>query len=137
MILPRPVRRNDVGIDLTPLIDVVLQLLIFFMLTSSFISQPGIKINLPRVDEKNAALLDLSNLEIRINERDEVYVGGTRVKLADLPDYVRKAAGRDQAVHIQGDIDASWGAVVGVWDICKREGVRKVEVATTVNRETE
>ncbi|MBI1976932.1 MAG: biopolymer transporter ExbD, partial [Candidatus Omnitrophica bacterium] len=51
------------GLDITPLVDVVFQLLIFFMLTASFIAQPGIKINLPRAvtsevvqEEKNVLI---------------------------------------------------------------------------------
>jgi biopolymer transport protein ExbD len=115
-------------LELTPLVDVVLLLLIFFVLTSSLIFSPGIKIELP----ESAASTDVqvSDLVLTITEKNEVYF---RDKLiSPLEDYeqlhtelrkVRLAQGdKTPRLIINADEKVPWGRVVHVMDIAWEEG---------------
>ncbi|HDM37751.1 MAG TPA: biopolymer transporter ExbD, partial [Candidatus Omnitrophica bacterium] len=73
--------------ELTPLIDVVFLLLIFFMLTSSFISQPGIKINLPKA--LTGQLLQQDTLVLTITEDNRIYFNNKRILFKELKDKLK------------------------------------------------
>ncbi len=68
MKFKRELKLERGSLDITPLIDVVFLLLIFFMLTSSSLMQPGIRIKLPRV--RIGAPVEVQKLEITIDDRD-------------------------------------------------------------------
>ena len=119
-------------LDITPLIDVVFLLLIFFMLTSSSLMQPGIKVRLPRVH--TGTPVEVQKLEITIDDSDRLYVGKRPVTIEELADVVKDWA-RHKAnlpVLIRGDEDASLGCVVRVWDICKAAGITRLRIGTEV-----
>ena len=113
--------------DLTPLVDVLFLLLIFFMLTSSFLMQPGIRVRLPRVHV--GAPVEVQKLEITIDDSDRVYVGKRPVTIEELKAVVEDWAGQgaNLPVLIRGDEDASLGCVVQVWDICKAAGITRLD----------
>ena len=119
-------------LDVTPLIDVVFLLLIFFMLTSSFLMQPGIRVKLPRVHVGSPVEVD--KLEITIDDSDRVYVGKLPVTIEELSVVVNDWASRktNLPVLIRGDEDASLGCVVRVWDICKAAGITRLRIGTEV-----
>ena len=119
-------------LDVTPLIDVVFLLLIFFMLTSSFLMQPGIRVKLPRVHVGSPVEVD--KLEITIDDSDRVYVGKRPVTIEELSVVVNDWASRktNLPVLIRGDEDASLGCVVRVWDICKAAGITRLRIGTEV-----
>jgi len=115
-------------LELTPLVDVVLLLLIFFVLTSSLIFSPGIKIELP----ESAASTDvqLSDLVLTITEKNEVYF---RDKLiSPLEDYeqlhrqlqdVKLDQGEEMLrLIINADEKIPWGRVIHIMDIAWEEG---------------
>ncbi len=119
-------------LDITPLIDVVFLLLIFFMLTSSFLMQPGIRVRLPRVHI--GAPVEIQKLEISIDDSDRVYVGKRPLTIEELKAVVKDWSdrGTNLPVLIRGDEDASLGCVVQVWDICKAAGITKLRIGTEV-----
>ncbi|MCM8786603.1 MAG: biopolymer transporter ExbD [Candidatus Omnitrophica bacterium] len=114
-------------IDIAPLIDVVFQLLIFFMLTSSFISIPGINVKLPKTVTQEA--LNIQTLTIVITAEDILYVEGKPIVFKELEEFIKKK--NYDAIFIKADKDASLGVLVEVWDICKRLGIEKIGIATT------
>jgi len=115
-------------IDIAPLIDVVFQLLIFFMLTSSFIMQPGIKVNLPRA--VTSEVVQYENMELLVSSENVVYLNGKVVTMAEIKTLIKQAAKRKQAVLIKADKRASLGRVVEIWDFCRDSGVTQVNIAT-------
>lgn len=119
-------------LDVTPLIDVMFLLLIFFMLTSSFLMQPGIRVRLPRVHMSSP--VEVNKLEIAIDDRDRIYVGKRPVTIEELAAVVNDWANRktNLPVLIRGDEDASLGRVVQVWDICKAAGITKLRIGTEI-----
>nr|AEI30699.1 biopolymer transport protein ExbD/TolR [uncultured microorganism] len=116
------------SIDIAPLIDIVFQLLIFLLLTSSFIIQPGIKVNLPKAVTSEVVKFD--NVEIVISGENVAYVNGKVTTAQELDLLLKQAAKRNQSVLIKSDKRASLGKVVEVWDMCRDAGVSQINIAT-------
>jgi len=115
-------------IEITPLIDMVFQLLIFFLLTSNFIIQPGIKVNLPRA--ATSEVVQPQNIELVISGENVIYFGGKVITIAELKGLLNKAAREKEAILIKSDRRASLGRVVEVWDMCRDLGVNQINIAT-------
>jgi len=115
-------------IDIAPLIDMVFQLLIFFMLTSNFVIQPGIRVNLPRA--VTSELIKEETLEILISAENIVYLNGKVTTIQDLKATIKKIAKKNPTLLIKSDKRASLGRVVEIWDICRDLGVSQVNIAT-------
>ena len=115
-------------VDLTPLVNVFFLLLIFFMFTSSFIFQPGIRVNLPKaitsevIQEEGAVLI--------ITKADKIYLSDREISNDELSSKLRLIAKSKGSLLIKADSDASLGRVVEVWDMCRREGVLQINIAT-------
>lgn len=115
-------------IDIAPLIDMVFQLLIFFMLTSSFVMQPGIKVNLPKAVTSEAVKLE--NIEIVVSSENVIYLDGRVLTLQELRVLFNQAAKRKQPILIKSDKRASLGRVVEVWDMAREIGITQINIAT-------
>jgi biopolymer transport protein ExbD len=115
-------------IDIAPLIDVVFQLLIFFMLTSNFIIQPGIKVNLPKA--VTSETVKTENIEIVISGENVTYTNGRVVTQAELKSLLTQVVRRQQSILIKADRRASLGRVVEVWDLCRDLGINQISIAT-------
>lgn len=115
-------------IDIAPLIDIVFQLLIFFMLTSSFIVQPGIRINLPKA--VTSEVVRFENVEIVVTGENILYLNGKVITTAELKGLLKQAALRGQAILIKSDRRASLGRVVEIWDMARDLGVSQINIAT-------
>lgn len=115
-------------IDIAPLIDMIFQLLIFFMLTSSFVIQPGIKVNLPKAVTSEAVRFE--NIEIVVSSENVTYVEGKVVTNQELRAMLTQAAKRKQAILIKSDRRASLGRVVEIWDTARELGISQINIAT-------
>lgn len=115
-------------IDIAPLIDMIFQLLIFFMLTSSFVMQPGIKVNLPKAVTSEAVKLE--NIEIVVSSENVIYFSGKVVTGQELKNLLKQVARRKQGILIKSDRRASLGRVVEIWDMCRELGVTQINIAT-------
>lgn len=115
-------------IDIAPLIDMVFQLLIFFMLTSSFVFQSGIKINLPRAVTSD--MVQEENFVIIISSENVIYLNNKVVSLKELERQLRLAVKKNKPLLIKSDRKASLGRVVDVWDLCRELGLEKINIAT-------
>ncbi|NQU94833.1 MAG: biopolymer transporter ExbD [Candidatus Omnitrophica bacterium] len=119
-------------LDIAPLIDIVFLLLIFFMLTSSFIFQPGIKINLPKA--LTSEVIQRENLIIIVTADNSIYINERRIDSEELTSRMGIAAKEEKPILIKADRKASLGKVVEIWDLCRTEGVQKINIATTQKR---
>jgi len=115
-------------IDIAPLIDMVFQLLIFFMLTSSFIMQPGIKVNLPKA--VTSEVIKNENIEIIISSENVIYLNGKVTSLEELKSLFKQVAQRKQSILIKSDRRASLGRIVEIWDMARDIGVSQINIAT-------
>ena len=102
--------KPDSGIDMTPLIDVVYQLVIFFMITSVFKTAPGIALDLPGSTTSSA--VSTTALSVTAISEDEIYVDKTRTTLQGLDATVKEAVqGRDLKelkAYFQGEKSSSY-----------------------------
>ncbi len=119
-------------LDIAPLIDVIFLLLIFFMLTSSFIFQPGIKINLPNA--LTSEVIQRENLVIVVTDDNSFYIDEKIVERDALSSRLEIAAKENKPILIKADRKASLGKVVEVWDLCRSKGIQKLNIATTPKR---
>jgi biopolymer transport protein ExbD len=115
-------------IDIAPLIDIVFQLLIFFMLTSSFIMQPGIRVNLPKA--VTSEIVEEKQIIIVISSEGVVYVNENVFTIGELKSYLSKKNISSKPILIKADKRASLGRVVEIWDLCREMGIDKVNIAT-------
>ncbi len=121
--------RQGLGtIDVAPLIDVVFLLLIFFMLTSTFINQPGIEVRLPKA--VTSEVLDKRNLIITVTSENVIYLNKEVVSLRELEARLSKAYAEGKSLLIKADRRASVGRVVEVWDLSRSLGIPKINIAT-------
>ncbi len=116
-------------LDLAPLIDVVFLLLIFFMLTSSFIFQPGIRVNLPRA--VTSEVLHKELLVVTITAENAVFIKERPISGDELVSRITIAARDGQPLLIKADRGTDMGKVIEIWDICRQVDVKQVNIATT------
>jgi len=125
-------RRSELkkgNLDIAPLVDVVFLLLIFFMLTSSFIFQPGIKVSLPKAVTSEA--IHKKSLVILVTDSDLVYLNERAITTEELNSRLRIAAKEDKPLLIKADRNASMGKIVQIWDMCRDSGVSHINIATS------
>jgi biopolymer transport protein ExbD len=115
-------------IDIAPLIDVVFQLLIFFMLTSSFIFQPGIKLNLPKT--VTSEIIKDKNIVISVTAENLIYLNNRPITTRELANELKTAAKENKPLLINADRKSSLGRVVEIWDLCRTQGISQVNIAT-------
>jgi biopolymer transport protein ExbD len=123
-------RRIPVILNLVPLVDAVLLLLIFFMISSSFVAQPGIKVNLPKA--VTAERKEPEDITLAITKEDILYLNNQRIALQDLWGRLLhlQNQGRVGFLIIKADKAVSHGRVVEVMDIAKQAGVERLAIAT-------
>ena len=125
-----PRRRQPPELNLTPLIDVVFLLLIFFMISTTFLSQPAIKLELP--EAKHADVVRQAPLVVHVDPAGRVYLNDEPMELPLLQEAIRQKLQEqtDKSVVLKADSRVSHGAVIRVLDIIKSSGVRKLVVST-------
>jgi biopolymer transport protein ExbD len=126
----RKIKEEEPILGITPLIDIVFLLLIFFMLTSHFHVASGIPIRLPKVALKTYN--EKSHKIILVVDRDgRTYLKGERIDLKGLGLKLQNLVARDGLSHLllQADKDVKHGRVVQIMDLAKRAGVPSIVIA--------
>jgi len=119
-------------IDIAPLIDIIFQLLIFFMLTSSFIFQPGIKVNLPK--SVTSQVIQKESMVVAVTSENIIYLNNTVVTIEELKKSLANAAKKQSPLLIKSDRKASLGRIVEIWDLCRELGISNINIATDQER---
>jgi biopolymer transport protein ExbD len=122
---------EDTGIDLTPMLDVVFIMLIFFIVTSSFIREAGVEVQRPQADSASAQ--DKGNILIAITAEGAIWMDKQQIDIRSVRAHVERMRvdQPDGAVVVQADQDARTGLVVQVMDQARLAGVRDVALAAT------
>jgi len=127
----RPAQRNRVmgEINITPLTDVMMVLLVIFMVTTPLIMKASIDINLPKAHVKKAAAVE--NLQITLTSDGKLYVNRRTIKITELEPYLRRffRDGGDPKVTISADKRVPYGDAVKVLDIARQAGATKLLLA--------
>ena len=122
-------RDRRVRIDLSPMIDCIFILLIFFIVTSVFVEDPGIEVNKP--DVQGSEVQDRDALLIAITADDRIFFDGREIPLDQVTAIVRQATFSEDAVLIiRADESTSHGMFAGVYAEAKRAGIPQVQFAT-------
>ncbi len=124
-------KKSNNLLDITPVVDTVFNLLIFFALSLNFVSTPGIRVNLPKSSAAELAR-DKKDVRVIIKSAGELYVGESRVDGKGLADHLQKAAGAnvDTQVLIQADERVPHGKVVEVMDLARKAGLHSLAIIT-------
>ena len=132
------VGKKDVDINLTPLIDVVFLLLIFFMVSTTFIKESEIELTLPQATEDIREELT-EKIQVSIDRNGTVFVNQQALSSARL-DAIRQALNRvredggDPVVVIRADAAASHQAVVDVMDASRQAGLYRITFPTRLRQ---
>jgi len=116
-------------INITPLVDVVLVLLIIFMVTAPVL-QSGIEVAVPRT--RTVKEITEERLVISIDKKQRVYLGNDPININDIAAQIRHRI-RDpqrQSIFIRADEDVPFGAFATVMDSVKRSGISNVSIVT-------
>ncbi len=121
-------------LDLIPLVDVVLLLLIFFMLTSHFMFPPGIRIDLPKAMTSKA--IHEQTLVLTVTSENVLYLNDEPITLKELELLLKKSRlpNENRSLLIKADRKASLGRIVQIWDIAKKAEFEYINIATTEPR---
>jgi len=124
--------KAKLGIDMTPLIDVVFLLLIFFMVSTTFVANPGIKVNLPTASSQPISEKP-ETLEVTLTKGNRVYLNGQEVDLKNLKSGLSTLAeGKTPpGLLIRADGDVPHRQVVTVMDQAHQVGITQLSIATT------
>jgi len=131
----RKARREEVTPDVTPLVDCVFLLLIFFMLSTTFVVSPGIRINLPQA-QAEPVRHERQDLRVKVDPEGTVFLGDQRASPEDLGARLRDTArtDRDTLVVIEADEETPHKFVVDVMDRAKSSGLSRLAIATRPKR---
>ena len=116
-------------INITPLVDVVLVLLVIFMLTAPVL-QSGIEVSVPKT--KTVKEITEQRQVVTINRDQEVFLGDKPVNLADLPSRLARP-GVDpahQVIYVEADERVPFGAFASVMDAVKQAGITNISIVT-------
>lgn len=122
-------REDENAIDLTPMLDVVFIMLIFFIVTATFVKEAGVDVERPLAS--TAERQDLANILIAITPEDDVWVDGNRVDVRDMSTLIKRlhAENPQGSVVIQADRDSTHKTLKQVMDAVQKAGVGQVAVA--------
>ncbi len=122
--------QDDLTLDVTPLIDVVFLLLIFFMVTTTFASRSGIGVKLPEAQAKERPPAHV--VELTLTAKGELFLDKTRLAPGGLAAALAEAARAHpgEVVVIRADAAVPHGRVVKAMDAARSAGFRRLAIAT-------
>lgn len=123
--------KDDIEIDMMPLIDMIFILLIFFLVTASFVKESGVEVNRP--EAASAEMKDATGMIIGITADGEVFINRERVELRRIRGLVEifLAENKDGGVIIDADGDCATSKLITVLDQCRLAGAENIAVSAT------
>lgn len=123
-------KKKSVGINITSLIDVMFILLIFFMVSSSFIEQSGMKLELPTVKSQEVARIE--NLLMFVSKDGDIKIGQKSVPMDSLAFEIERLVPemKEKTLILKADKATEHGLIIQIMDIAKRSGLKKIVIGT-------
>jgi len=120
------------GIDMSPMMDCVFILLIFFIVTTTFVEESGVEVDKPHA--ASAVRLEKTSILIALTEKGEVVYGGKEIGITGVRPLVKRMLAKETIpVIVQADKSVQTGLLVRVVDEAKLAGAAKVSIATRSN----
>ncbi|MBK1875725.1 ExbD/TolR family protein [Pelagicoccus mobilis] len=121
--------QDSVDINLSPMIDCIFILLIFFIVTTVFVEESGIEVNKPQA--ASAQALNKNSILIAISDGDRVYYGGEEIGISGVRPRIQRILTTEESdVIIQADASASHGTFARVYGEAKAAGAQRIHFAT-------
>ncbi len=120
-------KKAELSLDMTPMIDIVFQLLIFFMLSSSFLN-PALKLTLPKAVEQDKA--ESQHLIVSMDKSGNIFVNTEKTSVEALRGRLQidLAKNPKKSVHLRGDADMPYKMFVQVMDIARQAGAKQINI---------
>ncbi len=117
-------------INVTPMVDVMLVLLVIFMVTAPLVN-PGVSLELPQITAQNVEDPE-GKLVLSIAKDDKIFLGGTQVLWKDLETKLKtnERVKKESALYIEADTNLQYGRVVTAMAVAKNAGVTRVMMLT-------
>lgn len=111
-------------VDLIPMIDVVFQLVVFFMVSSTLVTKTGLNIDLPQAQAVQEAVT--STVVLSVVSENEIFLGDRSVTLAELDAILAQQSEEfeDRSISIEADETIPYGTMIAVLDVLRRNGLR-------------
>jgi len=125
----RATQEEEAEINITPMLDVVFIMLIFFIVTASFVKESGIDVNRP--DAATATVKERGNILVAITDNNQIWIDRRQVDVRSVRANIERlhAENPQGAVVIQADENSKNGLLVQVMDASRQAGVFNVSIA--------
>ncbi|MBL4583167.1 MAG: biopolymer transporter ExbD [Pseudomonadales bacterium] len=126
---PRLIEEDDSAIDMTPMLDIVFIMLIFFIVTSTFVKESGIDVTRPQA--QSAVNQELTSIMVAIDKNSHVWINQRQIDIRAVRANIERlhAENPQGTVVIQADKASQTGVLVAVMDQAKLAGVSHVAIA--------
>ncbi len=124
-------QNNEMEINMSPLIDLVFLLLIFFMVTTSFVRETGIDVQRPSAS--SATLTENGNILVAVSQNGTIHFDGQQIDIRSVRAHIARALAQNPegSVVIVADKVSYTGKVIQVMDQCRLAGAKRVSIAAT------
>lgn len=125
-------QKKRTGLNITSLIDVMFILLIFFMVSSSFVEQPGMKLELPAMQSQEVAKVE--KMSLFVSKEGELFLNERPVVIDSLGAVIKETIPgvEEKTLVLKADKAVEHGLVVQIMDVAKRNGLKKIVIGTRV-----
>ena len=127
-------KKRGTAVDLTPMIDVVFQLILFFLVSTTFATLPGIKLNLPQ--SHTAESTSLMGITITADESGALYFNDKEVSMTGLGEELLSfdtgtTKKEEFPVSLEADSEVTNGTIVKIFDVIRESGYCVINLRTT------
>ncbi len=124
----KPARK--IGINLTPLIDVLFILIIFFTVSSTFMEQPGIELKLPEAESSQSHTAQ--KVIVYVDKDQNVFLNDDPVTIENLAESVEAliSAQTDKSIVLHADKEVAHGIIIEIMDLLRKRGIYKIIIST-------
>ena len=127
-------KSSEISLEVTPLIDIVFLLLIFFILNSQFEKLTSMELNLPKVNSDQLNEINGKNLVIEITAIEEIILNGQKlseITFNSLNNYIKENFSQFSSAVISADSDTKYKYLVTIMDVLNRNNFETVEINAT------
>jgi len=128
-LLEKPGKK--IAINLTPLIDVLFILIIFFTVSSTFIEQPGIELKLPEAESSQS--YTTQKVIVYVDNNENLFLNDDPVEIENVAQAVDAliSAQTEKSVVLHADEDVSHGVIINIMDLLRKQGIYKIIISTS------